>query len=514
MKQISQKIIHRSLVGSTCVAAVVTLGLSSPASAAPTYSINKVLVAEDQWQGENGVVDPRPLFKPHETDASFFPRYWISSNERGAEEEGEAVPSRAGITIFKNGSNKVLSKLEIEDMCLPVVNPDGSNYGCAPPGAEGHPRHPHGIDIDVFRQKAYQVIEHSGLQWNADRTGFDVAENTDTESGLLLVYDIRNPRKPKILESYVVGHGAEEVAVNEVNGKAYVGNHEPSPTDVPCFVSVIKRNSSSPYRFIDLADEFQCVQGLQVDESLGTVNGTTHIGEVMYTFKSRTDTIAYSVDIRGPFEDFFGELSDDVVLHMHDLATDRKRHRAYNAIHTIAGVVESEEGSEEEAAELSGRWVAEVNTNPRSRKFKQVNIIDLSNGQTADVVLNHSDAEGLFEDRFVHAHFLEVDPVRKALLVSGEHTGNLGVVNTRTRQLEQVIAISRPIPGCVRVPEVDEVTGEVLPLGPAEPHVHGVNIQHLAGTVYVSDEGEDCFYESVTVLKQADDGDDDDDDDD
>ena len=105
-------------------------------------------------------------------------------------------------------------------------------------------------------------------------------------------------------------------------------------------------------------------------------------------------------------------------------------------------------------------------------------------------------------------------PNSKALLVSGEHTGNLGVVNTRTRQLEQVIAISRPIPGCVRVPEVDEVTGEVLSLGPAEPHVHGVNIQHLAGTVYVSDEGEDCFYESVTVLKQADDGDDDDDDDD
>ena len=57
------------------------------------------------------------------------------------------------------------------------------------------------------------------------------------------------------------------------------------------------------------------------------------------------------------------------------------------------------------------------------------------------------------------------------------------------------------IPGCVRLPEVDEETGEELPLGPAEPHVHGVNIQQRAGTVYVSDEGEDCFYESVTILK-------------
>lgn len=105
-----------------------------------------------------------------------------------------------------------------------------------------------------------------------------------------------------------------------------------------------------------------------------------------------------------------------------------------------------------------------------------------------------------FADRFVHAHFLAVDPKRKALLVSGEHTGNLGVVDTKSRKLKQVIGISRPIPGCVRVPETDPETGEVLPLGPPEPHVHGVNIQARTHRAYVSDEGEDCFYESVTIL--------------
>ena len=126
----------------------------------------------------------------------------------------------------------------------------------------------------------------------------------------------------------------------------------------------------------------------------------------------------------------------------------------------------------------------------------RVRIIDLSNGQSVEDVPTHHDATGPFEDRFVHAHFLEVDPIRKALLVTGEHTGNLGIVNTRTRQLEQVIAISRPIPGCeLPPPEPGEA-----PEAP-EPHVHGVNIQHLAGTAYVSDEGEDCFYESVTILR-------------
>lgn len=510
---------HRTLSRNLLTTAIGCI-LAGSAVAAPTYTVTKVLVAEDQYQGEKGV-SPAPLYKPHETDASRSPKFWISSNERGEEEGGEEpdpATSKAGITIFKNGNNAVLSQVEIEDLCLPVINPNGTLYGCAPSGAEGHPRHPHGIDIDEVNGLAYQVVEHSGLQWNADRTGFDIAESTDTESGLMLVYDISDPKSPQILWGYVLGHAAEEPAVNENNDKVYVGNHEPSTSiedeAMQCFVSVIDPFASpnAPYAFIDLDGPNYCVQGIEVDEGLNQVFGTTHIGEEMYAFNSDDDSIAYWVNIRGPFDAQVqavdlpeGGIPEGSGLHMHDLAVDPVNHRAYQTIHTLAPLEasEDEETAEEEGGEVSGRWVAAVDVDPVSPTFQDVTIIDLSNGQTAADVPSHEDNEDdiNFEDRFVHAHFIAVDPTRKALLVSGEHTGNLGVVDIRSDMLEQVVAISRPIPGCERVPEIDPETGEELPLGPAEPHVHGVNIQQKTHTVYVSDEGEDCFYESVTILK-------------
>lgn len=141
-----------------------------------------------------------------------------------------------------------------------------------------------------------------------------------------------------------------------------------------------------------------------------------------------------------------------------------------------------------------------MNADPDSLgDFQEVAIIDLSNGQDAEDVPTHDDAvdTGLpFDQLFVHAHFLAVDPANGALLVSGEHTGNLGVVDTQSQSLVQVLAISRPIPGCVLPPPAP---GEA-PEAP-EPHVHGVNIPAETGTAYVSDEGEDCFYESVTLLE-------------
>jgi hypothetical protein len=233
-----------------------------------------------------------------------------------------------------------------------------------------------------------------------------------------------------------------------------------------------------------------------VDEGLGTVNGTTHIGQKMYTFNSNNDTIAYSVDIRGPFNAFVAGLPASQqftipagwVIHMHDLTADKVNHRAYQTIHTIAdaATVEPPEGSVETDNEITGRWVAEVNTNPRSSNFKKVRIIDLSNGQSVPAFPTHDDAvnTGLpYNQLFVHAHFLAVDPYNNALLVSGEHTGNLGVVDTNTHQLTQVLAISRPIPGCVPPPPEPGSAPE--------------------GTAYVSDEGENCFYESVTVLSPS-----------
>ena len=507
---------HRGVLSGTCAAVVTALGLSASAHA---YTVTDVLVADDQYQGEAGVT-PAPVYKPHETDASATPSYWISSNERGDESippgQSKINPAnRAGITIFESGTNKVLSTLNIENACIPVIARDGSvfkKFGkCAPPGAEGHPRHPHGIDIDDANKLAYQVIEHSGLKWNSARTTFVKASKTDDESGLLVVYDISNLASPKLLAGYVLGHAAEEAAVNDTNGKVYVGNHEPSPTAVACFVSVVDRSKhNAPYKFIDLATNQDCVQGIEVDEGLNTVNGTTHIGEKMYTFNSSNDTIAYSVNVRGPFESFVNglppneqfQIPDGWVLHMHDLTTDRVNHRAYQTIHTIAdaATVEPEEGTEvvPEPDEITGRWVAEVNTDPGSSDFKKVRIIDLSNGQLVSEVRTHHDAidTGLpFNQLFVHAHFLAVDPSRNSLIVSGEHTGNLGTVDTSTNTLAQVLPISLPIPGCVLTP--DPETGEIADV---EPHVHGTNIQAGNGTAYVSDEGEDCLYESVTIL--------------
>ncbi len=80
--------------------------------------------------------------------------------------------------------------------------------------------------------------------------------------------------------------------MNPNNHKVYAGNHEPSATNVACFVSVIDESTPThPYKFIDMAAN-QCVQGIDVDPGLNTVNGTTHFGEKMWTFDSATDTVA------------------------------------------------------------------------------------------------------------------------------------------------------------------------------------------------------------------------------
>lgn len=395
---------------------------------------------------------------------------WIASNEGNA----EVAPGDGGITVFLAGSNTVIATLsvECEQASIPVIKPDGSVWGIAPCGAEGHPRHPHGLDINALTKRAYQVLEHSGLKWNANRSAIEVATTTDEESGLLVEIDIANPGSPRIVRGWLLGHAAEESAVNENNGKVYVGNHEPSPGVTPAsWVSVIKPDAKRPYAFIDLPNGDD-IQGIEVDERRNLVFGTTHVGQKMYAFNSTSDRVAYKVDIRAAFDAQVGGVPAGSVLHMHDLTVDPLNGRVYQSIHTLAppDAEEAPEGSTttvDEDTEVRGHWVAQVDT----ARGNKVTIIDTPG---------------------VHAHFVAVDPTRHALLVSGEHTGNLGVVDTRTRKQVQVIRITPPDP-------VPPAPGEAV----REPEVHGVNISRRSGTVYVSDESD--WNQTVTVLRPTDD---------
>jgi hypothetical protein len=104
------------------------------------------------------------------------------------------------------------------------------------------------------------------------------------------------------------------------------------------------------------------------------------------------------------------------------------------------------------------------------------------------------------ENSFVHPHWLEVDTSRDALLVSGEHTGNLGVVDIKTRALTQVLPLSLMNVNLKNSVASDcETDARGVP-DDLEPHMHGLQRDPLTGILYLSDEGEHCFYESVIVV--------------
>jgi len=569
--------------------------------------------------GEPNRLTPAPVYKPHDSRTDYMPGWWITSNERtgcagvttftkkniplknviidepGVEfhggEEANAPPCVGSIYEPPGGEPPEGTPPTPDDqfpadvrfnpsVCLPVVlppgqnhihysveNPDGSTSSgrvkevepglvCAPLGTERHARHPHGITYDWNRHRAYQVIEHSGLRWNKDRTRFRVAETTDEESGMTLAWDISDRKNPTFLKAYLNGHAAHEITVNTNNGLVFQGNHEDSPgVYPPIWVDVIDTTKANPYGFIDTG-YFNAIQGIDVDETNNIVWGTTHVGEKVFAFdgdcvptpntgnvvpppappgyslppndtgmESGWNCIKWWVDIRPavvsalpdvaqilsqPFEP--GGLAQ--VLHMHNLTADDVNHRSYSSIHSIHDAehtgLSDEESSEEEEEETEehymARYVVEVDTptqvNGNTKKANApVHVIDLSNGYDILDYPNGDDVREAFglvtlRKSFVHAHFLWVDPARHSLLVSGEHTGNVGVVDTNSRLLEDVIPITKPIANCTPPPpEPGESETEV-----EEPHVHGVYIQPVNGRAYITDEGEHCFYESVTTL--------------
>lgn len=260
--------------------------------------------------------------------------------------------------------------------------------------------------------------------------------------------------------------------------------------------------------------------------------------------------VKYWVDLRTPWDVFYGSVSTQIfstidvgmpagclasVLQFHNLAVDPVNKRVYNG---LAGINHAEHtglpteetctetlpgggGALEPAQHYSGRSVVEVNVNPAQMTIDPVTkrattgteVIDISNGYgylnfpNVDDVLGHptTQADSIkavsnLENSFVQGNWLTVDPSRKALLITGEHTGNLGVVDTKTNKLVQVLPTSVFNPGLMNSPSSDCGVGEDGVPDYMEPHSHGVHLDPQTGTLYISDQGEHCFYESVTII--------------
>ncbi len=456
-----------------------------------------------------------------------------------------------------------------------------------PMGSECHPRHPHGIAMDRSNGLVYLLIEHMGLEWNDTRTDFDVSPTTDREAGGTLVFDISGgAANPKIVTAYLAGHGAHEVEVSQKNGFVFMPNHEQSDsvTKAPnIFQSMVKPaggNQLGVYGFIDTG-YYQALQDLAIDDGPGgdnTVYIVSHVGERMYAIDGnctpatnatptlRTDPnpphtvyvekasgencIKYWVDLRGPWNAYYGSVAEQIfdtidigapaaclrsVLHFHNLGFDPVNKKVYNGLHSIhhaehTGLPWEDEcpeaainpvTGEEPVPHYNGRDAIEVDVNPAhmttNATTKQATaptaVIEMSNGygylpypNIEDVVGDPKNlAESLtaidrLENSFVHPHWLEVDTGRDALLVSGEHTGNLGVVDIKTHALTQVLPLSLMNVNLKNSVASDcETDARGVP-DDLEPHMHGLQRDPLTGILYLSDEGEHCFYESVIVV--------------
>jgi hypothetical protein len=270
---------------------------------------------------------------------------------------------------------------------------------------------------------------------------------------------------------------------------------------------------------------------------------------------SGENCIKYWVDIRSPWDAFYGAVATQIwstidigsppsclrsVLHFHNLAFDAVNKKVYNGLHAIhhaehTGLPwENAKGICPETVELAvtgeepephylGRSVVEVDVNPAhitsidsvtKQATTSTAVIDMSTPgygyleapNSNDVVAYPTNlAESIaamnrLENAFVHPHWLGVDASRGALLVTGEHTGNLGVVDTTTRAMVQVLPVSVMNSGLRAAPSSDCVVGASGVPSDLEPHMHGLQMD-ASGNLYLSDEGEHCFYEAVFIVK-------------
>ena len=455
-----------------------------------------------------------------------------------------------------------------------------------PMGSECHPRHPHGIAVDRPNGLVYLLIEHMGLEWNETRTDFDISPTTDREAGGGLVFDISDVSNPKIVTAYLAGHGAHEIEVSQQNGFVFMPNHEDSPsvTKAPTiFQSVVKPaggNQLGVYGFIDTG-YYQALQDLSIDDGAGgdnTVYMVSHVGERLYAIDgsctptpnarptittdpnpphtkyvekaSGENCIKYWADLRTPWNEFWGSVSDQIfdtidigagpgclrsVLHFHNLGFDAVNKKVYNGLHSIhhaehtglpweGECAENEEVAlteEEPTPHYNGRDMVEVDVNPTHLAIDPVTkqatgptaVIDMSHGygylqypNVDDVIGDPTnlaeavEAMNRLENSFVHPHWMDVDTSRGALLVTGEHTGNLGVVDTATRAVTQVLPVSVMNSGLKNSKSSDCGIGADGVPDDLEPHMHGIQLDPVTGNLYLSDEGEHCFYEGTFIV--------------
>ena len=455
-----------------------------------------------------------------------------------------------------------------------------------PMGSECHPRHPHGIAVDRPNGLVYLLIEHMGLEWNETRTDFDISPTTDREAGGGLVFDISDVSNPKIVTAYLAGHGAHEIEVSQQNGFVFMPNHEDSPsvTKAPTiFQSVVKPaggNQLGVYGFIDTG-YYQALQDLSIDDGAGgdnTVYMVSHVGERLYAIDgsctptpnarptittdpnpphtkyvekaSGENCIKYWADLRTPWNEFWGSVSDQIfdtidigagpgclrsVLHFHNLGFDAVNKKVYNGLHSIhhaehtglpweGECAENEEVAlteEEPTPHYNGRDMVEVDVNPAHLAINPVTkqatgptaVIDMSHGygylqypNVDDVIGDPTNLAEAVEamnrlmNSFVHPHWMDVDTSRGALLVTGEHTGNLGVVDTATRAVTQVLPVSVMNSGLKNSKSSDCGIGADGVPDDLEPHMHGIQLDPVTGNLYLSDEGEHCFYEGTFIV--------------
>ncbi len=260
--------------------------------------------------------------------------------------------------------------------------------------------------------------------------------------------------------------------------------------------------------------------------------------------------VKYWVDLRTPWDASYGSVSTQIfstldvampagclasVLDFGGLAVDQVNKRVYNGLHGIhhaehtglptegacTDTLPNGRGELEPMQRYSGRSIVEVNVNPDQMTIDPVtkqatagtDVIDISNGYgylsfaNVEDVLGHPGtladsikAVSNLENSFVQGDGLRVDPSRHILLVTGGRTGNLGVVDTRTNRLVQVLPTSVFNPDLVNSPSSDCGVGKDDVPDYLEPHAHGVRLDPQTGKLYISDQGKHCFYESVTII--------------